>query len=270
MANCLRYGIAIALELLTRISPARARGPAQLPPAANPRLWTPDFSGSGREAAPPRASRALARFAPTGETPAVQKPNLQNLKSGASAEWDLAFQWLWPSVVAVVNGKLGEGLAADVEDVALESVEALVEKVPTVRTVDELRLLALAIARNKAVDFLRRHLAAKRDVRHNCPLDVVEANAPDELALSAELQVAEVDARELAMLLQEVLELIEPRERQWLTDFFIQGLSYAQIAEKHGIAVGSVGVLLARARNKVQKLMTKNPQLLKEVGGFLR
>jgi len=136
---------------------------------------------------------------------------------------------------------------------------------------DELRLLALAIARNKAVDFLRRHLAGQtRCSPQTVRWTWVEANAPDELALSAELQVAEVDARELAMLLQEVLELIEPRERQWLTDFFIQGLSYAQIAEKHGIAVGSVGVLLARARNKVQKLMTKNPQLLKEVGGFLR
>ena len=200
----------------------------------------------------------------------MQTPDLDKLKQRSSHEWDLAFAWLWPNIFSVVQSRLGDCFAADVEDVAVDSLEALVDKVAGVGSVEELRLVSLGIARNKAVDFLRRQLAVKRGAGMTSSLDETEANQPEKLISSAHLPSTEPDARELAVLLRQLLGLIGLRERQLLTDFYVDSLSYSEMAEKHSIPIGSVGVLLARARDKVQKIMRNNPRLVKELEGFLR
>jgi hypothetical protein len=47
--------------------------------------------------------------------------------------------------------------------VAMEALEAAVEKVDEISHIDELKLLTIALARNKAVDFLRKSLGDKRN-----------------------------------------------------------------------------------------------------------
>jgi hypothetical protein len=59
----------------------------------------------------------------------VTAPDLKALRLGDADAWDQAFRWLWPAAFAVAQLKLEPFLPADIEDVAIESLEELVEKV---------------------------------------------------------------------------------------------------------------------------------------------
>src|SRR5713101_84565 len=52
--------------------------------------------------------------------------------------WDEAFRWRWPVAFAVAQLKLQPFLPQDVEDVAIEALEALVEMAREVKSVEEL------------------------------------------------------------------------------------------------------------------------------------
>ena len=74
----------------------------------------------------------------------------------------------------------------------------------------------------------------------------------------------------MADLLDQVRAELKPELRDSLTDFFLHGLTYEQIASKRGVAVGSVGVYLKRGLEAIRKQALRHPRLLKELEGFLR
>ncbi|MBI5387040.1 MAG: hypothetical protein HZA90_20390 [Verrucomicrobia bacterium] len=92
----------------------------------------------------------------------MDAPDLIALQCGNADAWDEAFRWLWPVAFAVARGKLSPFLPADVEDMAIESLGGLVEKVSEVKQVEELKPLVASIAHYRAVSRLREHFAAKR------------------------------------------------------------------------------------------------------------
>ena len=98
------------------------------------------------------------------------------LKTGDANAWDEAFNWVWPAVFAVAKLKLQPYFPNEVEDVAIESIEQLVEKVPEVKSVEELKPLAASIAHNRAVSLLRERFAKKRGEGKTDSLDA----QPDE------------------------------------------------------------------------------------------
>src|SRR5437016_12474593 len=81
----------------------------------------------------------------------MNAPNIQALQRGEAEAWDEAFRWLWPAAFAVAQLKLQPFLPQDVEDVAIESLEALVEKVHEVRSVEELKPLVASIGHHTVV-----------------------------------------------------------------------------------------------------------------------
>lgn len=79
-----------------------------------------------------------------------------------------------------------------------------------------------------------------------------------------------MDQRELAALLGQLQESLKAEHASILSDFFLQALSYEQIAAKHGVAIGSVGVYLKRGLDVMRKSTAQDPKLLKELEAFLR
>jgi hypothetical protein len=53
-----------------------------------------------------------------------------------------------------------------------------------------------------------------------------------------------------------------------VSDFFIEGLRYEQIASKRGIALGSVGVYLKRGLDVMRKAAAQCPKLFERAGGI--
>lgn len=201
----------------------------------------------------------------------MNPPSLLALQSGDADAWNAAFDWLWPTAFAVAQLKLSLFLPADVEDVAIEALEELVEKVHAVKGVEELKPLAASIAHHRAVSALRERFAAKRGAGQTQSLEGLKEATDDTFEPAAtESPLDGLKQAELAGLIAQLQTDLKPEQRAILNDFFLGGLSYEQIAARHGVAIGTVGVYLKRGLEAVRKAGARQPTLLKELEAFLR
>jgi RNA polymerase sigma factor (sigma-70 family) len=190
-----------------------------------------------------------------GQTGAVTPPELKSLQQGDADAWDAAFRWLWPTVFAVAQLKLHPFLPGEVEDVAIESLEQLVEKVRELKTVEELKPLAAGIAHNRAVSLLRERFAQKRGAGKTESLDApVDDGQTKYEPVAADSPLDSLAEKELATRLQQSLTELKPPLGEILSDFFLLGLRYEEIAKKRGLAVGSVGVYLKRGLEAMRRI----------------
>lgn len=182
-------------------------------------------------------------------------PDLRGLQQGDQGAWDAAFDWLWPTAFAVAQLKLAPFLPEDIEDVAIEALEALVDKVRGVKAVEELKPLAASIAHHRAVSLLRERFAQKRGGAKTESLEAArgdETDCPE--PATAESPLAALEQKELAERLQRTLVELKPPLGEILSDFFLRDLHYEDIAIKHHLAVGSVGVYLKRGLEAVRRI----------------
>jgi RNA polymerase sigma factor (sigma-70 family) len=138
-------------------------------------------------------------------------PDLCALKTGDANAWDEAFNWVWPAVFAVAKLKLQPYFPNEVEDVAIESIEQLVKKVPEVKSVEELKPLAASIAHNRAVSLLRERFAKKRGEGKTDSLDAqpdegISQNEPT----TNDSPLDELEQKELAQRLGKSLTELKP------------------------------------------------------------
>jgi len=185
----------------------------------------------------------------------MELPDLQALQHGDAAAWDMTFSWLWPAAFGAAQITLQFHLPSDVEDVAIEALEELVGKVRELKSVEELKPLAASIAHHRAVSRLRQCFAAKRGSGKTESLNVEQqdaASAPVWMATDSPL--ASLEQKELAEALRRLLAELKPPQGEILADFFLHGLSYEEIAKKHQVAVGSVGVYLKRGLEAMRRI----------------
>ncbi|MGB8368167.1 MAG: RNA polymerase sigma factor [Limisphaerales bacterium] len=185
----------------------------------------------------------------------MNPPDLRALQQGDEAAWDAAFDWLWPTVLAVAKLNLQSRFPSEVEDVAIESLEVLVEKVRDLKSAEELKPLAASIAHHRAVSLLRKWFATKRDKGKTESLDAPAADGeikPDPASLDSPLDALE--QKDIAARLQKTLMALKPPLGDVLSDFFLHSLRYEEIAKKRGVAVGSVGVFLKRGLEAMRRI----------------
>jgi len=155
--------------------------------------------------------------------------------------------------------------------VAIETLEELVDKVREVERVEELKALVASIAHNRSVSRLRERFAKKRGAGKTESLEVLQSNEGDPIELPGGMSpLAALAQTELASLLTEVQRELNQDQRAVLSDFFLHGLSYEDVAKKRGLAIGSVGVYLKRGLEAIRKLGVRHPKLMKELEAFLR
>jgi RNA polymerase sigma-70 factor (ECF subfamily) len=145
-------------------------------------------------------------------------------------------------------------LPAEIEDVAIEALEELVEKVREVKSVEELKPLAASIAHHRAVSRLRQHFAAKRGSGQTESLDARQQETGEfPGSASADSPLTALEQKELATILRQLLTELKSPQGEVLADFFLHGLSYEEMAKKHGLAIGSVGVYLKRGLEAIRR-----------------
>lgn len=205
------------------------------------------------------------------QTTSASRCALKALQRGDEAAWDEAFDWLMPTALAVVHNVLGSILPGDVEDVAIEALEEMVEKVVDLDSADELEPLTACIAHHRAVSLLRERFAQKRGAGRTLSLDrAQEENDNRSDPPSPDSPFEHLDQTELAQLLTKLRENVKPDYREALKDFFLEGLSYEEIASKRGWAIGTVGVYLKRGMDAMRQNAEQHPTLLKDLNSFLR
>lgn len=203
--------------------------------------------------------------------PPTSLPDLGELQRGDADAWDAAFDWLWPIAFSVARLKLQPFFPEDVEDVAIEALEELVEKVRQLRSSEELKPLTGSIAHHRAVSLLRERFAKKRGAGRTESID--GAAGSESLwgnHADAVPPLLELDQGELAGLLRDLQRDLKEEHRAVLDDFFLHRLSYEEIARKHDLAMGSVGVYLKRGLETLRKACLRRPGISKELEAFLR
>ena len=182
-------------------------------------------------------------------------PDLRALQTGDADAWNAAFDWLWPTAFAVAQLKLKPFLPDEIEDVAIEALEELVGKVRSVKSVEELKPLAASIAHHRAVSLLRERFAKKRGEGKTESLDAPTeegGNPHDPPGSGSPLE--DLEQKELAQRLGQSLAELKPPLGEILSDFFLHGSRYEEIARKRGVAVGSVGVYLKRGLESTRRI----------------
>lgn len=201
----------------------------------------------------------------------MSTPDLKALRVGDPSAWNEAFRWLWPTASAVAKLKLEQYLPGEIEDAAIEALEELVEHVPRVKEIKELKPLVASIAHHRAVSRLRERYAQKRGEGRTESLEALRDSGGNHFdPPDTDPPLASLGQWELAALLAQLEAQLKPEQRAVLDDFFLHGLAYKQIASKHGVAEGSVGVLLKRGLEAITKCAARHPKLLKELKAFLR
>jgi RNA polymerase sigma factor (sigma-70 family) len=189
----------------------------------------------------------------------VNVPDLRALQTGEADAWDEAFRWLWPTVFAVAQLKLQPYFPQEAEDAAIEALEELVEKVHSVRIAEELKPLAASIAHNRAVSLLRERFAKKRGEGKTGSLEApTDEEGTQHEPASSNTPLDDLDQKELAQRLGKSLTELKPPLGEVLSDFFLHGLRYEEIARKRGVAAGSVGVYLKRGLEAMRRIWGRN------------
>jgi RNA polymerase sigma factor (sigma-70 family) len=193
--------------------------------------------------------------------PSMTTPRLEALQQGDAEAWDDAFRWLWPPAYGAAQSKLHPFLSGEIEDVAMEALEELVEKVHEIKRVEELRPLAASIAHHRAVSLLRERFAIKRGAGKTESLEAVQAeSAADCPDPAADSPLAALERKELAACLSRTVSELRPPQGAVLTDFFLKGFTYEEIAQKHGVAKNSVGVYIKRGLETLRRIWSRRSE----------
>ena len=85
------------------------------------------------------------------------------------------------------------------------------------------------------------------------PADSVPETRSDQETARQKLKELGLEQKELAEVLRKLLAELKPPQGEILADFFQHALSYEEIAKKHGLALGSVGVYLKRGLEAIRR-----------------
>ncbi|MBO4565533.1 MAG: sigma-70 family RNA polymerase sigma factor [Bacteroidaceae bacterium] len=137
------------------------------------------------------------------------------------------------------------GSSDDAEDVAQEALVQLwqyAEKLDAGRNISG---LAIRIAKHCCVDMQRRRRGITVELMPAHEREIGADASPHE----------ELERTEAAELLQQLIDGLNPRERELFELRQLDGLSNDEIAQRTGIAKASIQVMVSRARKKVYEEM---------------
>ena len=183
-------------------------------------------------------------------------PDITLLKQRDTDEWDKAFRWLWPTAFAVSRNVLAAKLPSQVEDNAIEAIEAVIEKVSECKLVTEIKAILAKIAHNKGVDALRKHYAQKSGGDKITSL-YDEKTVEDIQDSTLEDVDSKFANQENENLILKVLNLLNEKERKCIVSFYLHQKPHKEISMEHGIPIGSIGVTITRALKKMSSLIKK-------------
>jgi RNA polymerase sigma factor (sigma-70 family) len=182
------------------------------------------------------------------------------LIAGDGDEWGRAYLWLWPTAHAIAHKKLSLKYPANVEDVAIESITKLIQRVPVLEPpptkVVELKALLSRITDNKAHDFIRQRSAQKRPIEEPFGEDEETGwtiEPPDEWGDLAK----KLSGRSIVTLIGELAEQLKPIELEVYKCRYELNLKLREISQKLGIPIGSVGVHMSKIHEKLRKELRK-------------
>jgi RNA polymerase sigma factor (sigma-70 family) len=209
----------------------------------------------------------------------VKEPNVpfESLRHDHKAWTKEVYEYLYGPALNQAKRTLGNWASKHAEDVAIKSITKLIRKLPEeteFRNYLGLRNFVVHIARDESIDLIRKENAIKRKRtdeetwEDEAPLDhpfEYDDRPPDP---PTPYDYAVVSDR--AKIVHDALEALKPQRKAILYDFFLRGLKHREIAERHGLAVGSVGDCLQKGLLEMKKCLGMKPSLPGELKTLTR
>jgi len=197
---------------------------------------------------------------------------LEALKTGGESAWEKAFRRLYPCAFSAARHPTAALTPSEAEDVAIETLTQLVGKIAQVKKFEELKALAVTMAVRRAISVLRKKYAEKRGGNQTASLEQLNEESEGQFELAADRleSLSETDIIELSGLLDEMLASLDELTRELIRDYLLNGVAYKELALKHHIPIGTVGVTLHRGLAKMRRRLAQSPRLMKELRLFLR
>lgn len=196
---------------------------------------------------------------------------IKDLQAGSEAAWDEAFRLLYPCVLAAARHPLAALTPTEAEDVAIDAMKQLVPKIAEIKTWGDLRALAVTIAARRAISEKRKLTAEKRGSGQTESIESLQERTEgvfEPAAIAATITPTEL--RELSSLLTAAMAELDDRTQELILAFIVEGVPYKELAARHHLPIGTVGIQLSRGLKKIRSRIEKNPFLLKEINAYLR
>ena len=181
---------------------------------------------------------------------------IEQLKSGDRLAWNRAWEILYAISISVCCSTASTLNHQDHEDVAVEAINEVVDYIERVNSFEECKKLVVTISKNRLLDRFRHRSAQKRDGSLTDSLEEKEGFDPKDESQERPDVVAIKGER--ALMLKEGLKQIPEQYRKVVEDFYLKGLKQQEIADKYGLAIGSIGNYLQRGLEALHDILPKD------------
>ncbi len=203
----------------------------------------------------PRDGRIIQTLEHLTDSPLHQIDELaERCRRGDKEAWNSLFHLVWPMLVTFIHRLYHSFDKEDAEDVAQLSLQAAISNIHNYSGDGLFRAWLFSIASNQATSFHRKHSAKKRG------LHLVVAHDPDQDVHddSAKSPAENLADRERAVMLHIAIEELSERDRNLVHLHFFGELTFNQIAEVRQVNAKTVCTRLARAKEKLLRVLVRN------------
>lgn len=136
---------------------------------------------------------------------------------------------------------------ADAADIFQAVCIELFHELPRLRNADSLRSWLMTVAAHQSYHWKRRHLRRAEKEVEGLEEEALPAVLPPDVAAELERE----------QLVREVVAALPPRCREMVRLLFYEDppVSYAEVAQRFGLATGSIGFMRGRCLNRLQKAL---------------
>lgn len=191
----------------------------------------------------------------------------RQLQARDAGAWREAFAQLYPIAWRGTGNWSGTLTAEDREEVAVDALATAAQRIEEFDTWEQVQALVFVVARRRAVSRWRAQTAQKRQAAAQAPLSLEMVG---EGSLPAEDPEALKNWAELAEVWEQICAGLNEPARALLRAYLLEGASYEELARRHGLTVGAVGVILFRTFQRLRRTIRAKPKLLQELSLYLR
>jgi RNA polymerase sigma-70 factor (ECF subfamily) len=185
----------------------------------------------------------------------IARLDIQGLQAGEPAAWNAFLAECDPLLRAIAAWPKWRLDPHAREEVVQATRVSLAQLLPTLRSPAALPALVRRICALRCIDAVRRRI---REQGVFTPWEGTEpAAGTDTEAPAGYDPVREILLAERTAALQGALARLEPACQQTVRAFYLDGLSYAQIAAQQGVAINTIGSRLSRCLGQLRALLAE-------------
>jgi RNA polymerase sigma factor (sigma-70 family) len=192
---------------------------------------------------------------------------IAQLKEDQPLAWRLAFQALYPVAWQGAGSARWRLAEQDREEVASEALAEVARQVAALDTWKQISALTFVIARRRSISRLRALLAQKRGARVHATVSLEEIG---EIEAATESLLQSGQLPELAETVAALVQGLGEPAATLVREHLHEGVSYEELARRHGKPIGTVGVIIYRAVQQLRREIGRTPRFMKELQLYLR